>query len=73
VPLNPEVAATREMMRRAGALASEASMLPKIEDALLPGRLSARQYWPTTEKEQPIVVDLHGARFSAAIWKAISR
>ncbi len=58
-----DVAATRNMMRRAAALAGEAPALPKVEDILLPGRLEARQYWPTMEKGQPIVMYFHGGRF----------
>jgi acetyl esterase len=58
-----DVAATREMIRRAGALAGESPALPKVEDILLAGSLGARQYWPTTEDGQPIVVYFHGGRF----------
>ena len=58
-----DVAATRDMMRRAGALAGEAPPLPKVRDILLPGRLGARQYWPSTEEGQPIAVYFHGGRF----------
>jgi acetyl esterase len=58
-----DVAATRDMMRRAGALAGEAPALPNVEDILLPGRLGARQYWPTLEDYQPILVYFHGGRF----------
>jgi acetyl esterase len=58
-----DVAATREMMRRAASLAGEAPPLPRVEDLLLPGSLGARQYWPSTDEGQPIVVFFHGGRF----------
>jgi acetyl esterase len=51
------------MVRRAAALAGEPPELPKVEDLLLPGNLGARQYWPTMEEGQPIVVYFHGGRF----------
>jgi acetyl esterase len=58
-----DVAATRGMLRRSGALAGEPPALPRVEDMLLPGQLPARQYWPTTEDGQPIVMYFHGGRF----------
>ena len=58
-----DLAATRDRMRRAGALAGEPPALPKVEDILLPGRLGARQYWPSLQDGQPIVVYFHGGRF----------
>jgi len=58
-----DVAATREMVRRAAALAGEPPPLPKVEDILLPGNLGVRQYWPTMEEGQPIVLYFHGGRF----------
>jgi acetyl esterase len=58
-----DVAATRAMMRRAAALAGPPPMLPRIEDLLLPGRLGARQYWPTADDGLPIVLYFHGGRF----------
>ena len=57
------IAETREMMRRANALAGEPPALPRVDDILLPGRLAARQYWPTTEDGQPLVLYFHGGRF----------
>jgi acetyl esterase len=57
------VAETREMMRRAGALAGEPPALPRVEDLLLSGCLAGRQYWPTSEDGQPIVLYFHGGRF----------
>jgi acetyl esterase len=58
-----DVAGTREMIRRAAALAGEPPMLPKVEDILLPGNLRARQYCPVMEDAQPIVIYFHGGRF----------
>jgi len=58
-----DLAATRDRMRRAGALAGEPPALPKVEDILLHGRLGARQYWPSLQDGQPIVVYFHGGRF----------
>jgi acetyl esterase len=58
-----DVAATREMMRRAGALAGEPPALPLVEDLQLPGQLGARQYWPTTNDGQPVTLYFHGGRF----------
>jgi acetyl esterase len=58
-----DVAATREMLRRAAALAGEPPSLPEAEDILLPGNLGARQYWPTMAESQPVVVYFHGGRF----------
>ena len=51
------------MLRRAGALAGEPPMLPRVEDIVLPERLRARQYWPATENGLPIVLYFHGGRF----------
>jgi len=58
-----DIAGTREMLRRAGTLAGEPPALPRVEDILLPGRLPSRQYWPTAEDGQPIVMYFHGGRF----------
>jgi acetyl esterase len=58
-----DVAATRQMMRRAARLAGEPPALPKVEDLRLPGDVAARQYWPTTDDGRPIVVYFHGGRF----------
>jgi acetyl esterase len=58
-----DIAQTREMLRRSGALAGEPPALPRVEDMLLPGQLRARQYWPSTEDGQPIVMYFHGGRF----------
>ena len=58
-----DVAATREMIRRAGALAGEPRTLPRVEDIQLPASLRARQYWPTMDDGQPMVVYFHGGRF----------
>jgi acetyl esterase len=58
-----DVAATREMLRRAAALAGPPPDLPGVEDILLPGDLVARQYWPTKDDGQPVVLYFHGGRF----------
>lgn len=58
-----DVAGTREMMRRANALAGEPPVLPKVEGLLLPGGLAARQYWPGLTEGQPVLLYFHGARF----------
>lgn len=58
-----DAAATREMMRRAAALAGPPPALPRIEDLSLPGGLPARLYWPALEPGLPIVVYFHGGRF----------
>jgi acetyl esterase len=57
------IAETREMMRRAGALAGEPPPLPRVEDILLSRQLRARQYWPTSGDGQSIVLYFHGGRF----------
>ncbi|MBZ5623941.1 MAG: alpha/beta hydrolase [Acidobacteriia bacterium] len=58
-----DVAGTREMVRRAGALAGEPPVLPRVDEILLPGDTGARQYWPSTEGALPIVMYFHGGRF----------
>jgi acetyl esterase len=58
-----DIAGTREMLRRSGALAGAPPTLLRVEDILLPGRLPSRQYWPTTKDELPIVMYFHGGRF----------
>jgi len=58
-----DVAATREMMRQAAALAGTAPPLARIEDVVLPGSLRARQYWPALSASLPVVVYFHGGRF----------
>ncbi|HEX7197838.1 MAG TPA: alpha/beta hydrolase [Dongiaceae bacterium] len=58
-----DVAATREMMRRAAALSGPAPALPRIEDLVLPTGLPARQYWPTFDPTLPLTVYFHGGRF----------
>ena len=58
-----DVAGTREMMRRAAALAGTAPPLARVEDVLLPGSLPARQYWPARATGLPLVVYFHGGRF----------
>jgi acetyl esterase len=59
-----DVAATREMMRRAAALGGEPPSLPRIENTVLAGtNLRLRHYWPTTQEGQPLVLYFHGGRF----------
>jgi acetyl esterase len=58
-----DVAATRETLRRANALAGDPPSLAGVEDLVLPGRVGARQYWPAIDDRQPLVVYFHGGRF----------
>ena len=58
-----DVAGTREVLRRAAALAGPPPPVARIEDMLLPGALPARQYWPALDDGLPLVVYFHGGRF----------
>jgi acetyl esterase len=58
-----DVAATREMMRRAAALSGPPPPLPRVEDLVLPTGLRARQYWPARDSALPLTVYFHGGRF----------
>jgi acetyl esterase len=58
-----DIAATRQMMRRAAALAGTPPPLPHIEDLLLPTSLPVRRYWPAQDNGLPQVVYFHGGRF----------
>jgi len=58
-----DVAATREALRRANALAGDPPALATVEDLLLPGELRARQYCADAGDGQPLVVYFHGGRF----------
>ncbi len=58
-----DVAATREMMRRAAALAGPPPDLARVEDLVLLGSLPARQYWPAPDPAMPLAVYFHGGRF----------
>jgi acetyl esterase len=58
-----DVAGTREMMRRAAALAGTAPPLARVEDLLLAESLRARQYWPVVKAGLPVVIYFHGGRF----------
>jgi acetyl esterase len=58
-----DVAATRETLRRANALAGEPPMLARVEDFLLDDGVGARQYWPTLDDRQPVILYFHGGRF----------
>ncbi|WP_321470781.1 alpha/beta hydrolase [uncultured Paludibaculum sp.] len=57
------VAATRDRMREAGALAGPPPPLALVEDLPLPGPLGARHYSPTEDAGQPVVLYFHGGRF----------
>jgi acetyl esterase len=58
-----DTAATRDMLRRAAALAGPPPPLPRIEDLVLAGALRARLYWPDLARDLPLVVYFHGGRF----------
>jgi acetyl esterase len=58
-----DVAATREMMRRAAPLAGPPPPLARVEDMALPGTVRARQYWPALDSALPLAVYFHGGRF----------
>jgi acetyl esterase len=58
-----DIAATREMLRQANVLAGIPPLLVSVEDILLPGNLRARQYWPTADTGQPVLLYFHGGRF----------
>ncbi|MBZ5585417.1 MAG: alpha/beta hydrolase, partial [Acidobacteriia bacterium] len=58
-----DVAATRQMMRRAAALAGPAPRLAHVEDLAITGSLMARQYWPARAEGLPLTVYFHGGRF----------
>ncbi len=58
-----DAAATREMMRRAAALAGPAPPLARVEDLTIGKSLRARQYWPEIQENLPIAVYFHGGRF----------
>jgi acetyl esterase len=58
-----DIAATRDMLRRAAALSGPPPPLPRVEDLSLPTSLGARQYWPALSSALPLVVYFHGGRF----------
>jgi acetyl esterase/lipase len=58
-----DIAGTREMMRRAAALAGPPPALARIEDLVLPDGPRARQYWPVADAALPLAVYFHGGRF----------
>jgi len=58
-----DVAATRERMRRAAALAGPPPAVARVEDLTLPSQIRARQYWPKDDAALPIAVYFHGGRF----------
>ncbi len=58
-----DVAATRETMRRAAALAGPPPALARIEDLTIAGSLQARQYWPADNPTLALTVYFHGGRF----------
>ena len=58
-----DIAATRERLRQAAALAGTPPALARVENLVLAGYLRARQYWPVTDSALPLVVYFHGGRF----------
>jgi acetyl esterase len=58
-----DIAATRERLRQAAALAGPPPPLARVENLVLAGYLRARQYWPTTDGTLPLLVYFHGGRF----------
>ena len=58
-----DIAATRERVRQATALAGSPPALPLVENLVLPGDLRARQYWPGAGPALPLMVYFHGGRF----------
>ena len=58
-----DIAATRERLRQAAALAGPPPALPRVENLVLAGYLRARQYWPVAGAALPLLVYFHGGRF----------
>ena len=58
-----DIAATRERLRQAAALAGPPPALARVENLVLGGYLRARQYWPAAGPALPLVVYFHGGRF----------
>ena len=58
-----DAAATREMMRRAAALAGPPPALPRIDDMTIADAFKARQYWPADDSKLALAVYFHGGRF----------
>jgi acetyl esterase len=58
-----DIAATRERLRQAAALAGTPPVLARVENLVLAGYLRARQYWPATDSALPLLVYFHGGRF----------
>jgi acetyl esterase/lipase len=58
-----DIAATRERLRQAAALAGPPPALARVENLVLAGYVRARQYWPTVGGMLPLVVYFHGGRF----------
>jgi acetyl esterase len=57
-----DIAATRERLRQAAALAGPPPALARVENLVVAGYLRARQYWPAGAG-LPLVVYFHGGRF----------
>ncbi len=57
-----DIAATRERLREAAALAGPPPALARVENLVLAGYLRARQYWPA-DGTLPLLVYFHGGRF----------
>ena len=58
-----DIAATRERLRQAAALAGPPPTVARVENLVLAGYLRARQYWPVADPALPILVYFHGGRF----------
>lgn len=58
-----DIAATRDRLRQAAALAGPPPPLARVENLVLAGYLRARQYWPLSDPALPLLVYFHGGRF----------
>lgn len=58
-----DIAATRERLRQAAALAGPPPALARVENLVLAGYVRARQYWPVAGSALPVLVYFHGGRF----------
>jgi len=58
-----DIAAARQRLRQAAALAGPPPPLHRVENLVLAGYLRARQYWPADGAALPLAVYFHGGRF----------
>ncbi|MEO8372400.1 MAG: alpha/beta hydrolase [Candidatus Solibacter sp.] len=58
-----DIAATRDRLRQAAALAGPPPDMARVENMVLAGYLRARQYWPSEVAKLPLLVYFHGGRF----------